>query len=248
MFFVYDLETTKNNRAELYYDKKDYGVVPSRDELGKIPESIMKVKDPELREKKIKEWQEAKITKISNEIEEKKKADIDRAALKWWTARIVCIGVQPLDSAGNAHGMWTFHGDDEKKNICDFFDLILRFSDHEITLIGKNSDNFDMPMIIGRAMAHDIGLLDMFRVKHATDVEKFFGFSKSMGMHGRLNDYAWGLGVSSKSAKATDVFGWVDAGLWDKVTEYCANDVRITTELVRRYYKPYVSEKEKINV
>ncbi len=242
MFFVTDIETTKNFKAELYFEKKDYGVVPSRDELGDPPAAISKIKTQELRLEKLNKWQEDKIAKVHADIAAKRAKDIDQAALKWWLARIVCIGIEPLDYEGNSHGVWTFHGDDEKKILCEFFDLINRFSEsHEIKIIGKQMKDFDMPMIIGRAMALNIGLPKMFHVK-TNEVNDFFGYSKTMGMHGKLNDYAWGCGLSPKIAKGTDVFGWVEAGLWDKITEYCADDVRITAELVRRFYKLYIKE------
>lgn len=89
-------------------------------------------------------------------------------------------------------------------------------------LIGFNSDSFDIP-ILNRYYAGDltkIRSLDLL-------VEVY----QVLGRRVRLQSLAEATLGKGKSGDGLKAMEWWDQGLYDKVREYCIEDVRITREL-----------------
>ncbi len=180
--------------------------------------------------------------KIEEAITTARHEDAQKAALYWWTGQIVCISAQSLQEP---HNPITLAGPDEKELIARFFDHMAQEENRPV-LIGKHADHFDKPYLVGRAMAHDLGIPDFLRpYRPIDDIDHIFGFGARATQVGKLNDYAFGLGLESKSGHGTDVQGWFnlaelgDATMWQKIGGYCHDDVSITREVLRRYLKSY---------
>jgi DEAD/DEAH box helicase domain-containing protein len=89
-------------------------------------------------------------------------------------------------------------------------------------LIGYNSDSFDIP-ILNRYYPGDLS-----RIR---SVDLMVEVQKVLGRRLRLDSLAQatlGRGKSGDGLKAVD---WWAQGLYDKVREYCIDDVRLTREL-----------------
>ena len=89
-------------------------------------------------------------------------------------------------------------------------------------LIGYNSDSFDIP-ILNRYYPGDLS-----RIR---SVDLMVEVQKALGRRLRLDSLAQatlGRGKTGDGLKAVD---WWAQGLYDKVREYCIEDVRLTHEL-----------------
>ncbi len=211
-YLVLDIETVSNERAEEYIEKHSSYSAPSN-------------------------WKD--MEKIERYILNAKAKDLDKTALHWTTGKIICIcAIDPILQKG-----FTFSGDDERKILTQFFSLL---ETGYGSLVGKNSDTFDIPYIVGRAMALDLGLPRT--LQHAvTDVDKIFGWSAATTQRANLNRYAFGLGIDTKTShgsKVQSVYRNIVQGResWKVLEEYCMQDVKITAEILTRYYKPFTKE------
>ncbi len=183
--------------------------------------------------------------KIRAAIEEKRRTDYEDAALYWWTNQVVCITAIPTDEPDWAVA---FYGDDENKVLRDFFDQVRVWSCSP-RLVGKSSKHFDEPVLVGRSLAHDIGVPDFLRTtQYPKDVDDLFSFSSQCSQRSTLSNYAYGLGISGKSGRGDDVAQWHaeatlgNADKWGLIAAYCLQDSKIVAEMMRRWMKPYESK------
>ena len=215
---VFDLETVENAQAQHYFTQvKKY-----------FPRSNLK--DP---------------AKIEQDILEKRQKDLEQAALHWWSGRIICCCINFL---GGDIKPKTFFGDNERALLQQIFDCLLgvALAEGEVNIIGKNGDTFDKPFLIGRAMAHDLGIPHFLRpYRPVGDIDQIFGFSSMGGQRSSLDNYAMGLQIPMKSghgSKVKEMYLEVQMGdknAWEKIYRYCAQDVDITTEILKRWLKDY---------
>lgn len=217
---VFDIETVSNEKADEYFKNRTYSAPSNYKNEDKIKEAI----------------------------EEKRLKDKEKAALHWWTGKIICISAYNIIKEHKTF----YSGFDEKKILCDFFDML---NGEPFTyLVGKNSKSFDIPFIVGRAMAHDIGLPVQFRdhtPRTITDVDNIFSYSSACDQVTSLDNYAFGLGIAGKTMSAKSVADYyIMAGLnieaWNTIKEYCDHDVMITSVMFTRFSKRYISEKQPI--
>lgn len=220
VYVCFDIETVANDCAKTYYAKKSY-------------DAPANYKDPE---------------KIANAIREKRQADMERAPLHWWTGKVVCVSASVINADVPPRN---FLGKDERNLLIDFFDWLWWLEDryeprNAPILTGKSTDTFDLPFLVGRALAHDIGILAALRPRFPiSDIDKVFSSSSQCDQRSTLANYAWGLDLAPKTGKGTDV-----ATLWheilqgdttarDRLAAYCAHDNAIAAELLARWLKPY---------
>lgn len=182
--------------------------------------------------------------KIEDYVSTARHEEQSKAGLRWWTGRIVCASLRWL---GDKKERKTFVGPDEAELIRCVFDLLEAESQTPV-LIGKNGDTFDRPFLIGRALALDLGIPHCLRPwRPIDDVNQMFGHSARCDQIGKLDEYAFGLGVKMKSGHGSDIQAWTnlaelgDEVYWDKIAGYCKGDVDIIHEMLRRWEKPYVS-------
>lgn len=216
-YLVYDIETVENAKAKELFANAPVDV-------------DKRLRDPQ---------------KIEEHIREKRQRALETAALFWWTGRIVCICANPF---GFDAEPVTFSGDDERELLSSFFDWA---TDHYDTapfqIIGKSNDTFDNPYVVGRAMVHNIGIPSFLRPSGAIrDINHIFGFSSQTQQRTSLYNYAFGLGIKNKSMSGSDVAGLYarimmgEPELWSTLRDYCANDVDIVSEMLRRWTNPYI--------
>lgn len=178
--------------------------------------------------------------KIESYINEARLSDMEKAGLHWWTGKIICISAYDIVN----DKMHTFYGENEKDVLCKFFDLLN--AERVNTLIGKNNSTFDIPFVIGRALHHDTGIPTCLQIKSIRDIDHVFSFSSQCDQRTSLANYAWGLGIDGKSGHGSEVYSMylatkLNDGEWDTISKYCQQDVKIVSEMYRRYCKQYVS-------
>jgi len=89
-------------------------------------------------------------------------------------------------------------------------------------LIGFNSDSFDIP-ILNRYYAGDLSKM--------RSLDLLVEVYKVLGRRVRLQSLAEATLGKGKKGDGLQAMEWWDQGLYDKVREYCIEDVRITREL-----------------
>jgi hypothetical protein len=95
-------------------------------------------------------------------------------------------------------------------------------------------------------MANNIGIPEFLRPwRPIDDVNQIFGYGSRADQVGKLDDYAFGLGLSGKTGHGSQVQGMFNEAVlgkpevWQEIADYCAMDVTITAEVLRRFLKPY---------
>lgn len=131
------------------------------------------------------------------------RADLDRLEL-------ALVGV--YDSATDAYSSYT------KEELPKLWPLIERST----MLIGFNSDNFDIPLL-NRYYPGDLS--------HVRSLDLLVEVQKGLGRRIRLQSLAEATLGKKKKGDGLKSVEWWQAGLVDKVREYCIEDVRITREL-----------------
>jgi hypothetical protein len=170
--------------------------------------------------------------KIQASIEEKRAKDAEKAGLYWWTGKVCCLSLQSLEQQDSG----TFHGEDEAELLCQVFDL-LKADDK---LLGKSSEYFDSPFLVGRCLALDIGVPEFLRpYRPIQDIDHIFSFSSQCDQRSNLANYAHGLGIEGKNGHGSEVAGLYNEKKWDELRDYCRQDVAIVAEMYRRWKKPY---------
>ncbi len=131
------------------------------------------------------------------------RADLDRLEL-------ALVGV--YDSATDSYSSYI------KEELPKLWPLIERST----MLIGFNSDNFDIPLL-NRYYPGDLS--------HVRSLDLLVEVQKGLGRRIRLQSLAEATLGKKKKGDGLKSVEWWQAGLVDKVREYCIEDVRITREL-----------------
>lgn len=179
--------------------------------------------------------------KVEASITEKRQKMKEGFALNWPFAQVVCISAIPEDQPPLA-----WYGEDEVKVLSALGTFL---SQHPNTVLcGKATADWDVPLLAGRFIAHNLGVPDQLRlsgIHNIRDVDHIFGYSHACGQRGTLNEYAWGMQYPPKLGQGGQVSEWYnlaqlgDAEAWQKITEYCIHDSAIASEMLRRWKKPF---------
>lgn len=177
--------------------------------------------------------------KIKAAIEEKRAADFAKAALTWWTAQICSIHASVVTDPEVSFGL---SSDDEASLLIRFFCWLEDIGGFQ--LIGKSSADFDLPMLIGRAIALNIGIPSWWRANRSyEDVDQFFSRSHACGQRSSLENYAWGMGIDGKLGNGAQVQDLYEKALlsgdWNEMNRYCRRDKEIAAEMIRRFFKTF---------
>lgn len=187
-------------------------------------------------------------TKIEAYREEQLKKIKEKAALHWWTGKVLCVGCKFYPNGGEAF----FGGENEKDVLNGFFKVIDKPLDFDLPLIlniiGKSSNDFDVPFLIGRAMANGIGIPEQLRQipkdKPLTDIDQIFGRSHASGQRTSLDNYAFGMGLPLKledSAWIPKAYIGQHVDFWEKLRKHCHADVDVTYAIIEAYEKEFQS-------
>ena len=143
--------------------------------------------------------------------------------------RITCISILNIDTKE----VQSFFGEDEKKILEQFFNSIENVDE----LIGFNSNSFDIPFIIKRAIINKVRLPQYWKqIKH-TDLRKVvnsFFISYNAKEHGTLNQWGVILGCGEKESNGLECVEAYNRKDWKFIKEHCEFDCMITKALLIR--------------
>jgi hypothetical protein len=223
--WAFDIETIPSPECEKWVDKQTFtpNTQLSEATIENVPATIKNLKNAELRESRTKEWLKEQQTKIDENLVVQRQKKLLEGGLKWWTGQIICIVAMDCNSTAT----YEFYNSNEAALLMDFRHALNGCE----TLIGKSSEGFDKPFLIGKLMKYKYTIPGC--VKFAQDIDKYFG--GKWGMAGKLDDYAFGLGIDGKTGHGSLVFDWYKAGRKDDIIKYCKQDVALVKEIYRRY-------------
>lgn len=247
---IFDIETVPNERAEKWVQSQDFPPDPKLNPIDQPPASITGIKTDALREERLKEWKDEQARKLDASIMARRQKAYDDAGLRWWTGKIICI------SATVGGERYDFYGDDERELLSKFCTLLVSLPNHAVC--GKQSDDFDIPFLKGRLIAHNLGmpsqLLPDFGRSQQWDVNHIFHRSHYCQQRGKLDDYAWGMAIDGKTGKGNEVLSKYQQAIlgdqtkWTEIVEYCRRDVAITVEMFARATKRFEKQVVEMNI
>ena len=161
----------------------------------------------------------------------KKKVRED-SALDWSLGHIVCIGLIIMEKDHVQEQC--FAGPKEDQLLRDFWTAI-RPDDY---LIGHNLLAFDLPYIQARSVVNkvkparsfDLQLYSTATVFDTLQIWSNWGRQKFP----KLELLAAVLGLEGKSGSGDQVAKWFEANDWERIKQYCMQDVRLTRDVYRR--------------
>ena len=157
----------------------------------------------------------------------------EESALDWSLGQIVCIGLLFLEEAGEAERC--IAGADEAGVLREFWDA-LRPDDF---LIGHNVLGFDLPFLQARSVIQRVKPsrgFDLRRYYTTTVYDTMQVWSNwNQQRFPRLETLAAVLDLAGKSGSGDQVAKWFAANDWERIKEYCMQDVRVTREIYRRF-------------
>lgn len=235
--YIWDIETAINPRALELFMSKEYDPDPKLSDLDSPPKTITNLKDQAKRESRLEEWRKNQAKKLEDSMAAARAKDIDKAALRWPFGRVVAISAMHLESG---EMLFSAAGDDEVSLLRAFGSKLAATTC--VVLMGKTSEHFDRTFTTGRYMAHDLGVpmalkagSRMYSGYSNLDIDWIFGRDMIS-----LDDMAFGLGIPGKSFNAgADVPELVLAGKWDELRQHNKDDLRITREVARRWFKDF---------
>jgi len=218
-----DIETAGNDKASEFISKYEDVSAPAN------------YRDPE---------------KIAQAVEEKRQSLLDKAALRWLTGKVVSYA---FVSVGDV----AFKRKVRVLSKCGFDEATLLRSMMEdieannMALVGtKSGDGFDVPFIKGRCLATNTPMHELFASNYSfLDIDKMLCYSSHSNQTGRLDQYAFVLGLQGKTGHGGDVpkqylkaIAHKMAGENDKVKEimlgiksYNERDAMLTAEILARF-------------
>lgn len=184
--------------------------------------------------------------KIAEYILDSQKEDTAKAGLHWYTGEICAISMIKVTEDKHIYFYTgkkfdrpgTIWCKSEKELLTKFFEMCTETC-AGYHFIGKNYVTFDKPFITGRALAHDLGLIEPFRVGMPRDVDDIFGFSFNNSQRGTLDAYAFGMGIDTKEFDGSQVRELYETDQTEKLYDYCHYDTQIVAEMVRRYWRNF---------
>lgn len=181
--------------------------------------------------------------KIAGQVDEKQRAWFRDAALRPETGMIYAIGIKTdTEEKLISHGEGIKSLEDERKDIEEFF-MFVETHHTDAMFVGYNTNNFDVPFIVMRAVYHKIKVPpSFFSGGHYASAGKQFRDLMEMTAFGSyerkrerrsLRNLSVSLGYNDKS----DV-GKFYAETWREsrfeADEYLRNDLKITLDIANR--------------
>jgi len=210
---AYDIETADNEQANEYFAKVHV----------KAPTNY---KD----EEKIKKYIENQRSILSK-----------KAALSWFTGRVISYAIVDIDNPKTVRYGFDI---DEKKLLTKFNADMADVS----TLWGMNNKSFDNPFLVGRLLVNNLPIPQALK-QRANDINDFFGWSSQSSQRGKLSDYLFAFGIKEKPMDGSQVpvlFNNIIHALMSKnieeakslkkkLKDYNIFDAKAVASIVRRY-------------
>ena len=155
------------------------------------------------------------------------------SALDWSTGRIVCIGLLFMEGVSEVE--LCLAGPNERAVLGDFWSAI-RPDDR---IIGHNVLAFDLPYIRARSVACQVQPSRSFDLRRYSTgpvydtMQVWANWDRQR--YPKLEILAAIFGFDGKSGGGAEVSEWFEAGDWERIKQYCIQDVRLTRDVYRRF-------------
>lgn len=182
--------------------------------------------------------------KIKAKIAEAKAKARDRHGLSWITGKVFCVSVTSIGTGVST----SFIGFNEQLILTDLSFHFGRLTDIGVNgLWAKSGKDFDFPFLIGRYMANNLPIPQVFKNKNSlSDIDDLLTYSKSSSQRGKLSDYAYGLCIDGKTMHGSGVQTKYNEALlcndkdqcnkiFMEIMMYCEQDTNIVADFVKRY-------------
>lgn len=174
--------------------------------------------------------------KIAAYIADAKQAQIEKAALYPWTARVVALGYILGD--GTETVALCRDEAQEAAALMAFWRVVFNHDDRFVQpIVGFNHKSFDLPVLLARSILLGVEApalnLDRYRSPHTDLMEKLTWYGAIPARS--LKWYAKRFGLSFEDeVSGKDIGGLVKAGEWEAVAAHCLSDIRLTKALAER--------------
>lgn len=121
-----------------------------------------------------------------------------------------------------------FIDEDETKIIDEFFSYLSSLKDP--TLFGFNSESFDIPFMVRRAVVYKKRVPKFRSVDLRKKVNGFF-FSYNNQMKGSLRDWAEVFNMPVSTNPGSEMFKLYKEKRFGEIKEHCLEDIKVTTKL-----------------
>ena len=174
--------------------------------------------------------------KIAAYIEEAQQAQIAKAALYPWTAKIAALGYI-LDSGAEVVALCKDE-QDESDALRTFWAHVYRDDERFVRpIVGFNHRSFDLPVLLARSILLGIKApalnLDRYRTPHTDVMDKLTWFGAIPARSLKWYAKRFGLTVEDEIS-GKDIGALVASGEWEAVASHCLSDVRLTKALAER--------------
>jgi len=154
-------------------------------------------------------------------------------ALDWSTGQIVCVGMIFLEESGERE--LCLAGPDEAELLREFWKAIRP----EDRLIGHNLLGFDLPYLQARSVVRKVTpscSFDLRRYSTAAVYDTMQVWANwDRQKYPKLEVLAAILDLEGKTGHGDQVWEWFEAGDWERIKQYCMQDVRLTLAVYRRF-------------
>ena len=155
------------------------------------------------------------------------------SALDWSLGHIVCIGLIILEEGQEQE--LCLAGPDEADLLRQFWRTI-RPDDY---LIGHNLLGFDLPYIQARSVVCKVKASSSFDLRRYSTASVYDTMQVwanwDRQRFPKLETLAAALGFEGKAGSGDQVVKWYEANDWQRIKDYCMQDVRLTREVYRRF-------------
>ena len=244
MPIIISILTVPTDNARIFLEQKTFEPDANLSPIDSPPKAITEIRGDALREKRLTDWKFQQGIKLEQSVLVKRQKAFDDAGRRWWTARVVAVSLMPIDGKPIA-----MSGPKEKPILKQLFETLTdKYPGH--TLLAKGGADFHIPMLIGRAMAHDFGLPPQLRSNYPVqDVHALFGRSAMSTQRGSLSDYGFGVGLKMNETHESAQYLYDQHQLGsetalEQMQNQCAEEVMVIAELLKRYLKKFPSARD----
>ena len=122
----------------------------------------------------------------------------------------------------------TFTGEDEQKILTDFFSYLSSLEDP--ILFGFNSESFDLPFIVRRAVVYkkripNFGSVDLRKKANG------YAYSRNASTKGTLRDWANVFNIPIQTDAGSEMFKLYKDKRFGEIERHCLEDIKVTTKL-----------------
>lgn len=174
--------------------------------------------------------------KIAAYIADAQKAQIEKAALYPWTARIVALGW--CEETDDVEHVAVCNSEAREATVLrEFWERVVDSRGNVTHLVTFNGRSFDLLVLMARSRMLGVTApvlnVDKYRSPHP-DLMQILTFNGAIPARS-LGWYARRFGLNTDDAfSGREIAGLVADSNWDAVTAHCASDVRLTRQLAER--------------